>query len=45
MLCQKCWDDAYERSLINGLSQTENYHLLLKEREGNPCTPAQQRGN
>jgi hypothetical protein len=42
--CQKCWDDAYERSLINGRSQSENYFELLRERMDKPCTPAQQRG-
>jgi hypothetical protein len=42
--CEKCWNDAGMRSMENGLSKTENYFMLLKERENNPCTPQQQAG-
>lgn len=44
MICEKCWGDAYGRMMGNGRSQSDNYHELLKEREANPCTPEQQRG-
>lgn len=36
-VCEKCWSDAYFRSLSNGKSQSENYHELLEERKDNPC--------
>lgn len=42
--CEKCWADAFTRSLVNGRSQTENYRDLLNEREGAPCSPREQAG-
>lgn len=44
MACEKCWGDAYMRSLFNGKSQAENYAELLVERKDSPCTPEQQAG-
>ena len=35
--CEKCWRDAG--------GNHERYLELLKEREGNPCTPAEQAGD
>lgn len=45
MTCEKCWTDAYRRSLWSGKSQAECYFEILKERENNPCTPQEQAGN
>lgn len=42
--CEKCWADARARSDLNGLSVTENYMALLRERKATPCTPEEQRG-
>jgi hypothetical protein len=42
--CEKCWGDAYVKSLYTGYSQAECYNKLLKERENNPCTPEEQAG-
>ena len=36
-VCEKCWADAYVRSLENGKSQYDNYLDLLEERRDNPC--------
>lgn len=36
--CEKCWNDAYTRSLSDtNKSQTEHYFDLLEERKDNPC--------
>ena len=35
--CEKCWRDAYLRSIGSGKSQTECYYELLEERKNNPC--------
>jgi len=43
--CEKCWADAYGRSLSTGKGQTDCYYELLKQREGNPCTPQEQAGD
>ena len=42
--CEKCWGDAYRRSLATGKSQAECYHDLLVERKDNPCTEREQAG-
>ena len=42
--CEKCWGDAYMRSLSNGKSQAENYTELLEERYNNCCTAEEQAG-
>lgn len=39
MACEKCWGDAYHRSLYNGKDQSENYRELLVERKDTPCGP------
>ena len=44
MMCEKCWGDAYLRMLTNGRGQAENYGELLQERQNNPCTPEEQKG-
>lgn len=45
MACEKCWGDAYLRSLSQPeKTQAEHYGDLLSERKDNPCTPEQQRG-
>lgn len=44
MICYKCWSDAYERSLWNGMHQHDNYIQLLNERADNPCTLEEQLG-
>jgi hypothetical protein len=43
-MCEKCWPDAYSRWMANGRSQVDNYHELLKERAGNPCSEEEQQG-
>ena len=44
-MCEKCWGDAYLRSLVDGRAQAEHYGELLKERnESNPCTADEQAG-
>lgn len=36
--CEKCWGDAYLRSLCNPTkTQAEHYRELLEERKDNPC--------
>jgi hypothetical protein len=42
--CEKCWNDAYRKAISLGIPQVEAYHLLLKERENNPCSPEEQAG-
>ena len=42
--CEKCWGDAYMRSLYGNKSQGECYHELLEERKYDPCTPREQAG-
>ena len=42
MICNKCWGDAYMRSLDTGKSQTECYCELLEERKDNPCSIEEQ---
>lgn len=44
MACEKCWGDAYLRTLMNGKSQSDNYRELLEELQDHPCTPEQERG-
>ena len=45
MACEKCWGDAYKRSLVDGRAQSEHYRELLEERKDNPCTHAEQDGH
>ena len=43
--CEKCWADAGKRLLSDtSKSKTEHYMDLLKEREDNPCSEAEQKG-
>ena len=43
--CEKCWGDAYMRSLGDrSKSQSEHYRDLLKEREETPCSLKEQAG-
>lgn len=42
--CEKCWGDAYGRSICTGKDQVECYSDLLIERRDNPCTPQEQAG-
>lgn len=36
--CEKCWNDAYSRSLSDtSKTQVEHYNDLLQERKDNPC--------
>ena len=42
--CEKCWSDAYLKSLGSRKSQAEWYSELLKERKDNPCNPREQAG-
>ena len=44
MACEKCWGDAYLRSLVDGRAQSEHYHELLAERILKPCSKAEQEG-
>jgi uncharacterized short protein YbdD (DUF466 family) len=41
-MCEKCWADAFGRTMANGLPQYDNYLALLKERETKPCTALQE---
>jgi hypothetical protein len=44
--CEKCWGDAYMRTLSNPMkSQHEHYIDLLEERYNTPCTAEEQAGN
>lgn len=45
MICEKCWSDAYIRSLGTGKSQYDCYLELLAERKDNPCPPEAQSNN
>lgn len=39
-MCEKCWADAYTRSLSDtGKTQSEHYQDLLNERKDSPCSP------
>ena len=43
--CEKCWSDAYHRMLADpSKGQAEHYQDLIRERENDPCTPEEQRG-
>ena len=42
--CEKCWGDAYLKSVYTGRSQGDCYHELLKERKDEPCSPREQAG-
>ena len=43
--CEKCWGDAYLRTLYNPVkSQADHYRDLLEERKDKPCTPEEQAG-
>ena len=43
--CEKCWSDAYMRSIENPMKvQAEHYQDLIKERAENPCTAEEQAG-
>jgi hypothetical protein len=42
--CEKCWADAYHRSIATGRIQAECYSELIWERKQNPCTPEEQAG-
>jgi hypothetical protein len=42
--CEKCWGDAWIRSLSSMRSQWECYLELVEERKGNPCSPRDQAG-
>lgn len=46
MCCEKCWTDAYIRSLSSGRSQAEEYRDLLEARARNekPCSKQEQAG-
>lgn len=44
MTCEKCWDDAYLRSLASGRTQADEYRDVLAERIGRPCTAEQRAG-
>lgn len=45
MCCEKCWGDAYMRTLSDPVkTQSDHYRELLEERKDKPCTEAQQRG-
>lgn len=42
--CEKCWSDAYLKSILTGKSQIACYQQILKERKDNPCSPREQAG-
>ena len=43
--CEKCWSDAYHRSISSPMkSQAEYYSELLEERKENPCSEKDQQG-
>jgi hypothetical protein len=42
--CEKCWEDAYQLSIITGKTQGACYAELLEERKDTPCSPQQQAG-
>lgn len=43
--CEKCWGDAYLRSVNHPMkSQAEHYSDLIEERKNNPCAPKEQAG-
>lgn len=42
--CEKCWNDAFDRSLYTSKGQAEWYRELLNERKDDPCTPEEQAG-
>lgn len=44
MACEKCWADAYADARMRGGHQADHYRRLIAEREDDPCTPDQQRG-
>ncbi|GIV43937.1 MAG: hypothetical protein KatS3mg035_1060 [Bacteroidia bacterium] len=44
--CEKCWSDAYMRTLSDPMkSQYEHYVDLIKERYNKPCNAEQQAGD
>lgn len=43
--CEKCWADAYMRSLGDRTkTQADHYRDLLEERKDKPCSKEEQRG-
>ncbi len=46
MICEKCWTDAYHRSVSDPTKpQVDHYHDLIEERKNNPCSPSEQAGD
>jgi len=43
-MCEKCWRDAAMRVMLCGGSQVHRYEEILREREDNPCSTSEQRG-
>lgn len=42
--CEKCWGDAFLRSMYSSKDQADCYSELMKERLENPCSPEEQAG-
>jgi hypothetical protein len=44
MACEKCWGDAFLRSMMSNRPQADCYEELLRERVDKPCTKEEQDG-
>jgi len=43
--CEKCWREAGRRVMSDtSKTQTDHYGDIIKEKEGNPCSPQEQSG-
>ena len=42
--CEKCWNDAYNKSYGSHTDQATEYQKLIKERKDTPCSPEEQCG-
>ena len=44
MICEKCWDDAYQRAHLRGGTRADHYWTLILERVDRSCNLREQAG-
>ena len=43
-MCEKCWSDAFRKSMSACTDQVDEYRKLLAERQNSPCGPRERAG-